>query len=155
MKSFCWSLDETVSVKSPSMVGFFLDPYFEKLLFERIRFLAFSEPANLHAPVCTWQDCKTCINCRTCMNCVLPNMANIMQSWLLEEMWNDWSRRQFSWHMHLKIHVFPDAAMRLETHAFPDVAYIPWPLTDCKKKVWLVVDVVVHAPPGELSKRHS
>ncbi len=134
MKSFCWSLDETVSAKSPSMVSFFLDPYFEKLLFERIRFLACSAPANVHALVCTCQDCKTCINCRTCMHCVLPNMANIMQSWLLEEMWNNWSRCQFSWHMRLKMHAFLDAAMHLEMHAFPDAAYIPWPLTDWKRK---------------------
>jgi hypothetical protein len=36
--------------------------------------------------------------------------------------------------MHLKMHAFPDAAMRLEMHAFPDAVNIPWLLTDQRRK---------------------
>jgi hypothetical protein len=36
--------------------------------------------------------------------------------------------------MRLKMHAFLDAAMHLETHAFPDAAYMPWLLTDQRRK---------------------
>ncbi len=36
--------------------------------------------------------------------------------------------------MRLERHAFLDTAMHLEMHAFPDAAYIPWLLTDQRRK---------------------